>query len=441
MNKTLPGIAAAVALSVIAWAGSGVYIGIRADNTLRSMALQTGTGATAPWRISDVQHQRGLFHSSGDLVATYSPGCANLPNKDDRFTVKLSYTLTHLPLPNAAARFQWQLSPQGDTAEAFKTLFGSASALGGQGSVSLTGAVRTDMSLPAVALRRSGEVLTITPSSGTLRMSGQQLAMQWKIDRVVIRGRGQAFDMENMALDLDIDNRSKGTGSGSLKVAKSSTSQGSLEGLELSFEAREKGDRLHMNVTPSLRKLEVAGQVLTDLRMQWALNGLHTDSSERLIKLFEDNCGMQALTAQESQIATQALQTLLVKGFTFGMSSLTGKGANGSLEGSWIVELAAASGNTPSLAEQLRSSGTIEINGSVITPQQREMAVATGFAVAQGDKLSASYEYTRGLFKLNGHAMDATPLEGILMRADESLRSALAGAGSNSSPASPRMWP
>ena len=435
MNKTWPAIGAAVALTVIAWAGSGVYIGIQAENTLKSMALQTGTGATAPWRISDVQHQRGLFQSSGELMAAYSPGCASLPDKDDRFKVKLSYTLSHLPLPHEAARFQWQLTPQGDTAEAFTTLFGSASALGGKGSVSLTGAVRSDMSLPAVALRRSGEVLTITPSSGTLRMSGQQLAMQWKIDRLVIRGRGQAMDMENMAIDLDIDNRSKGTGSGSLKVARSSTSQGSLEGLELSVEAREKGDRLNMSVTPSLRKLEVAGQVLTDLRMQWALNGLHTASAERLIQLFEDSCGMQALTAQESQVAVQALQTLLVKGFSFGMSGLTGKAANGSLEGSWTVELAAASGNTPSLAEQLRSSGKIEITGSVITPQQREMTMNTGFAVAQGDSLSANYEYTRGLFKLNGHAMDATPLEGILMRADDSLRSALAGAGGISSPA------
>lgn len=440
MNKTWSGIAAATALAVVAWAGCGVYIGIKAEDTLKSWALQTGTGAAPAWRISDVQHQRGLFQSRGELLAAYSPGCANLPGNDDLFTVKLSYTLSHLPLPHEAARFQWQLTPQGDTAEAFKTLFGSASALSGKGSVGLTGAVRSDMSLPAVALRRSGEVLTVTPSSGTLRMRGQQLAMQWKIDRVVIRGHGQAFDMENMAIVLDIDNRSKGTGSGSLKVAKSSTSQGSLEGLELSMEAREKGDRLNMSVTPSLRKLEVAGQVLTDLRMQWALHGLHTASAERLIQLFEDSCGMQALTAQESQIATQALQTLLVKGFSFGLSSLTGKGADGRLEGSWIVELVAASGNTPSLAEQLRSKGKIDITGSVITPQQRDMAVGTGFAVAQGDKLSASYEYTPGLFKLNERTMDATPLEGILMRADENLRSALGGAD-DLQPASPRVWP
>ena len=38
---------------------------------------------------------------------------------------------------------------------------------------------------------------------------------------------------------------------------------------------------------------------------------------------------------------------------------------------------------------------------------------------------------TRRLFKLNGNAMDKTPLEGILMRADDSLRSAMASAGNN----------
>ena len=149
---------------------------------------------------------------------------------------------------------------------------------------------------------------------------------------------------------------------------------------------------------------------------------------------------MQARTAQESQVAVQALQTLLVKGFSFGMSSLTGKAANGSLEGSWTVELAAASGNTPSLAEQLRSKGKIDITGYVITPQQRDLAVGTGFAVAQGNKLTASYEYSPGLFKLNDRTMDSTPLAGILMRADENLRSALGSAG-DLPPASPRVWP
>jgi hypothetical protein len=342
MKKIVWGMGAAAVLTVGAWAGTGVYLGVQADDTLERLAAPPSAKTGSTWRISQLQHQRGLFQSSGQFLLVYSPACASQPGKDDSRTAQVSYTLNHLPTPGAAARFQWQLTPQGEAAQTFKNLFGLASALKGQGSVSLTGAIRSDMNLPAVTLRDSGQMLEITPSAGTLAMNGQQLAMQWKTDRLVVRGDGHAFDLQGIALDLTLDDRSKGTGSGSLKVARSNASLGTLEGLDLSVEAREKGDRLHMNFTPSLRKLEVGTQVLTDLRMQWALNGLHTASAERLVQLLEDSCGLESMTADESKAAAQAAQALLAKGFTFGMSKLTGKAANGSLEGSFIVEPVAA---------------------------------------------------------------------------------------------------
>ncbi len=444
MNKTLVGAGAAAAVVVAAWAGSGVYIGMQAEDTLKGLTAAPQAGATSAWRVREVQHTRGLFQSDGHLSATYSPSCAAQPDADDSFTVRVNYTLSHLPLPTGAARFTWQLAPEGDTADAFKTLFGSTSALSGQGAVSVGGAVRSDMSLPAVALRRSGEVLDITPSAGTLTMDGQAMALQWQIERVVVRGQGQAFDVQGIAMDLDIDNRSKGTGTGSFKVAQASASLGSLEGLELKMAAREQGDRLNSSFTPSLRKIEGGGQVLTDLRMEWALNGLHTASVETLIRLFDDSCGMEALTAQESQTAAQALETLLAKGFSFGMPTLTGKAANGSLDGSFMVELAEATGGKPSLAAQLRSNGTLNIQGAVIPPEQREMAVASGFAVAEGDRLRASFDYAKGLFKVNNRTMDATFFEGMLAKADEEMRTALAtlrdkpmGAAAPAAPAVP----
>jgi hypothetical protein len=426
MKKIAWGVGAATALAVGAWAGTGVYLGVQAHDSLQRLAAPPSAKTDSAWRISQMQHQRGLFQSSGQFLLAYSPACASQPGKDDSTTLQVSYTLSHLPSPGGAARFQWQLTPQGDAAQTFKTLFGAASALNGQGSVSLTGVVRTDMNLPGVTRRQSGQALEITPSSGSLEMNGQQLAMQWRTDRLVMRGNGQAYDLQGIALDLTLDDRSKGTGSGSLKVARSNASLGTLEGLDLSVEAREKGDRLHMNFTPSLRKLEVGTQVLTDLRMQWALNGLHTASAERLVQLLEDSCGLESMTADESKAAAQAAQALLAKGFTFGMSKLTGKAANGSLEGSFIVELVAASGSTPSLPEQLRSSGKIEIKGAVITPQQREIAVGTGFAVAQGDSLSADYEYAKGVLKVNNRAIDASFVAGVVTRLDEDLRNALA---------------
>jgi uncharacterized protein YdgA (DUF945 family) len=304
-------------------------------------------------------------------------------------------------------------------------LFGSASALKGQGVVGLGGAVRSSLNLPAVAMRRSGEVLEISPTTGQFAIDGQKLALETKIDRLVVRGKGEALSIQGLAMDFEVDDLRIGTGSGSFKVAQASTTLGSLEGLELRMEAKEKGDRMDMSVTPSVRKLEAAGQTLTDLRMQWAWNGLHTESVESLIKLFDSSCGVQALTAQENKVAAQALRTLLVKGFSVGMPTLTGKTDTGRLEGSLWVELQAAKGNEPSLVEQLKSQGKLEVEGSFITPDQREMAVATGFAVKQGNALSATYDYAQGLLKVNNRSMDARIFEEMLQQTDQQLRLAL----------------
>jgi uncharacterized protein YdgA (DUF945 family) len=373
--------------------------------------------------VSQVTQERGLFQSKGQLALVLSPDCQAQDEED--LTFQVTYTLDHLPLPSGLARFSWQLAPEGEDAQVFKSLFGSASALKGQGVVGLGGAVRSSLNLPAVAMRRSGEVLEISPTTGQFAIDGQKLALETKIDRLVVRGKGEALSIQGLAMDFEVDDLRIGTGSGSFKVAQASTTLGSLEGLELRMEAKEKGDRMDMSVTPSVRKLEAAGQTLTDLRMQWAWNGLHTESVESLIKLFDSSCGVQALTAQENKVAAQALRTLLVKGFSVGMPTLTGKTDTGRLEGSLWVELQAAKGSEPSLVEQLKSNGKLEVEGSFITPDQREMAVATGFAVKQGNALSATYDYAQGLLKVNNRSMDARIFEEMLQQTDQQLRLAL----------------
>jgi uncharacterized protein YdgA (DUF945 family) len=435
MNKVAVGVAAGVVVAGLAWAGSGVYIGMRAESNLRALASAPVAGVNQAWRVSEVQHTRGLFKSEGQLLASYSPSCASEPGADQGFSFRVTYTLQHSPLPTGAARFQWQLTPQGEAAEAFKVLFGSESALSGSGSVGVGGALRSDMNLPAVSLRKPGEVLEVAPSSGMLKVNGQALALEWKIDRAVARGNGQALELQGIVLDLDVDNRSKGTGSGSVKVAQANAGVGSMAGLELAIESREKGDRLNTQLSYVIGKLEGGGMAFSDLRMAWALNGLHTASIERLIKLSEDSCGMESLTAQESKAAAEALETILAKGFSFGVPKLSGKAADGSVAGSLMVELTEASAGAVSLAGQLRSSGKIEIKGAAITPEQRQAAVASGFAVAQGDTLTAGYEYSKGELKVNGRAQDAAPFAVMLAKADEGLKSALLALHNNTRPA------
>ena len=77
------------------------------------------------------------------------------------------------------------------------------------------------------------------------------------------------------------------------------------------------------------------------------------------------------------------------------------------------------------MVEQLKSHGKLEIEGSFISPDQKEMAVATGFAVNQGNALSATYDYAQGLLKVNNRSMDARIFEDMLQQTDQQLRLAL----------------
>ena len=423
MKKTWVAVGASLAVLGAGWVGASVLVGMKTQEALKGLMVQDSSLKASPWRVSQVTQERGLFQSKGQLALVLSPDCQAQDEED--LTFQVTYTLDHWPLPSGLARFSWQLAPEGEDAQVFKSLFGSASALKGQGVVGLGGAVRSSLNLPAVAMRRSGEVLEISPTTGQFAIDGQKLALETKIDRLVVRGKGEALSIQGLAMDFEVDDLRIGTGSGSFKVAQASTTLGSLEGVELRMEAKEKGDRMDMSVTPSVRKLEAAGQTLTDLRMQWAWNGLHTESVESLIKLFDSSCGVQALTAQENKVAAQALRTLLVKGFSVGMPTLTGKTDTGRLEGSLWVELQAAKGSEPSLVEQLKSNGKLEVEGSFITPDQREMAVATGFAVKQGNALSATYDYAQGLLKVNNRSMDARIFEDMLQQTDQQLRLAL----------------
>jgi uncharacterized protein YdgA (DUF945 family) len=423
MKKVWVAVGASLAVLGASWAGSAVWVGMKAQDALKALTVQDVSKGASPWRVNAVSQERGLFQSKGQLELVLSPHCQASDDEGASFVVQ--YTLDHVPLPSGWARFQWQLAPQGEDAQVFKALFGSASALTGQGQVALGGAVHSSLSLPAVALRRSGEVLEMSPTTGRVMLDGQKLALETQIERLVVRGKGDALNIQGLAMDLAIDDWRKGTGSGSFKVKQASNPLGSLEGMELTVEAREKGDRLDMSLTPSVRKLEASGQSLTDLRMQWAFNGLHTESVESLIQLFDSSCGVQALTAQENKVVGKALQTLMLKGFSVGMPTLTGQTAGGRLEGAFLVELQAATGTSPSLVEQLRSHGKLAIDSALVTPEQREMAIATGFAVSQGKSLSAQFEYARGLFKVNNRSMDASAFESMLQQADTLIRQSL----------------
>lgn len=423
-EKTKFVVAAVVAgMAGAGWVGAGAYAGLQAEKELQAMA-QRGAGQSL--RLNRLQHERGLLSSKGTAELTWQPGCAAAPGEDQPATMQVTYTLSHLPMPGSLMRAQWQAAPTGDGAATFQAVFGSGASLQGEAAVGPGGTWRSDMQLPAVALQKSGETVQIPPSKGYLKVDGAALGFGWTLEKVTARGKGEAMEMKDVVLAVDLKNRHLGTGTADLRVGTLSAGFGSLEGLGLKSEASEHGDRLDMRVIPTVKQISVAGRTVRDVAMELAIKGLDTKSVERLSSTFEASCGFDSLTAQESVQAREAIMTLLARGFSLGIEHLVAKADDGAVDGQLSIELTpAAVGSGVALARQLKSSGMLKVSGKLVDEPQKQMAVSGGFAVAEGDALTASFSYADGLLKLNHRSTDAGGLQQMLATADERLHAAM----------------
>jgi hypothetical protein len=178
-----------------------------------------------------------------------------------------------------------------------------------------------------------------------------------------------------------------------------------------------------MRFTPTLGKLTAQGQTVEDLALELAVQGLDAASVRLFSTLMSQTCGFESLTADESRQLQNAIKTLLSRGLSAGIGRLAGKSADGAIEGKLIVELAPVKDGRLSLAAQLRSNGFLQLTGTLLTPEQRELALSTQLAVQEGAALRASYDYADGALKVNGKALEAQGFVDVLETADQMIAS------------------
>ncbi len=418
-------IAGSVTLAVLgaAWVAAGAYGAHRAEQELRTLAAQAS--GRDGIRLLNLEHERGLLSSRGTVEVRVEDQCAD--TGDAPLSATVSYTMQHLPLPGSVARFEWTLTPSGAAGEKFAKAFGRQTRLQGEGSVGMNGELRSSLALPELVVSGQ-ESVQVAPSSGRIAWGHNTFALDWKTERIVVRGQGQALELQQLALQMDLSNRKLGAGTASLSIDKLSTGLGGAEGFRLASEVVEKGDRLDMKFTPSLRSLNVGGQSARDLVLEIGLTGVHAQSIETVGQVLGDTCGLERATADETTRLRTALRTLMARGFTLGIPRIAGTVGGGSLEGQLHVELKPTAGgeNAPILlARVLRSQGQLTLKGEVVTAEQKQMAVAMGFATEVPGGLHASYEYAEGLLKANGRSFDAGNVQTALAHADQVLNAFL----------------
>lgn len=421
MKNKLVAFAALPMLGLAVWVGLGYHTGVKVEEAVKSWsAPAAGVSVDSAWKVTDLKHSRGLFASSGEFHLVYT-------DAEDSYPFLVAYSVDHKALPTEAARFSWLLLPEGPLAVELKAVVGTDLKLTGEGTIDYTGGLMSDIRVPQVSIRKSGASLSLVPSTGAVLFDAKRVELQWKLDKLVMRGNGQAFEVQDTAVRVDVDNKTRSKAFARLTVAQINTSLGSLEGLDLTAESRRNGDRFDTSVSQSVAKIEGGGQEFSNLQIKWEVNGLHAESVEKLVQVAQESGEMKSLTSKDRKMAAEAIETLFSRGFSFGVPTMTGSAKSAGFEGAFTVSVAPAQGAENALADRVRSSGKAALKGSLLAPEQREAVASAGLAVVQGDTLTASYEYSKGLLKVNSRALDATFLDEALAKMDSELLAALSG--------------
>lgn len=414
------GACGAVAVAALPWFSSRAL-----DKQLADMAAKPSGQSDIILR--NLQHKAGYLSSSGTVDVVLRDRCHE-SDAGGNTTFRVSYEAHHFPTPTAATRFDWKLTPTGDASAAFAKVFGTDSPLSGQGAVSWRGMVQSEMRLPAISYGSEGSRFETEPSQGRIAANDKALQFNWNLDRAVLRGHGRALELKQLSIDMDLQDRHRGIGDMALRIATFGTQDASGEGFELKSVASEHDGRIDSTFTQSLKRVQFADQNLQDLVLEASLKGLHAASVETLTTVLSNSCGMDTLTRDESTRVRDAIKTLLSSGMTAGINKLSGKGQGGAIEGQWSLALAPVqTGQSVSLEEQVSSEGQVLVKGQVLNAAQKEMLVASGFAVTTPEGIQSSFKYGKGTLTINGKPRDGSGIQHMFASLDEKLMMVLQG--------------
>jgi hypothetical protein len=231
--------------------------------------------------------------------------------------------------------------------------------------------------------------------------------------------------VDGLGIDIDFSSVRRGLGKGELTIDTLSTSEFTAEGARLVSLARDKAGRLDLEILTSLRSAAGQGQKFDALSLDFGVRGLHAASADHLFTMAQTSCNFQRLTQKEQGELRNSVRKLLLDGFSFGVSRIAGKVNGGEMSGEWMTDVAKSRGAAFSLRDVLSSRGRFSINGQGINPEQKQTLVSLGYAEETPEGVSASYDYAKGSFKLNGKASNAAMIDVMIERVDQQIRALL----------------
>ena len=192
-------------------------------------------------------------------------------------------------------------------------------------------------------------------------------------------------------------------------IGKLSTKEATAEAIAVQASVSERNGQLELQVIPKMASLNLAGQKLSDLLLEFAVKGLDIASVDTLSAISTDSNDFRNLTADEQSRASVALQNLVAKGFLIGLPQITAKMGSGSIKGDLLIEVSKPA-NAPkdsfSIAQSVRANGKLEAQGRIIDNTQKRLALMLGIATETKEGLRANFQFANGSIRANGKTYD-----------------------------------
>lgn len=392
------------------------------DTQIKAWADQPGQGT---WQLQKVAHQAGFFASSGSAELQFRQRCT--PGGDQApVALTLAYRVSHVPTRSGLGQFTWTLAPSG--AHSVAALAGFAG-LTANGVIGFDGAVSSDVALPALTWGADLQEVNIAASKAQLRLNGNAATLHWNVDDMDFKAKETSLSLHGTRLSLALDDLQGATGSVALDVDDARAGAVSLQGLKLHNELREVAQRWNYQQSVNVRSLQWMGRTLSDVALQGKVTGLHAKSAQTLSSLFSETCGFADGDTEKLALARQALKTMLVSGFSFGIPSLKARDADASVDAHVLLELLPAAHGEVALAQQLQSSGEMVVKGGMLTPEQAQIAMQSGYVQEVPGGLKMSYRYAQGALTVGGQPRDASLVPLVLTRVDGLFNALLTPTG------------
>jgi hypothetical protein len=404
MKKLFAAVGGLIVVLLAVWLGASVYVGRSTEKFVSTITERNKPGAAL--RIVNVKHEQSLLSAKGSFDLQFADVSADAKDGTALYTAQATYKVSNLLLPDSAMRFDWHVKPAGPRAQALKDFFGQEFDLHGHGKLAYGGAARSSFSLPKLAVRQGRDSFDFSPLAGNIAWGAKTLAADFKLDRLTMRTAEYVLDVQGVNMQSEVSDRQKGIGSASLAVTKLSTKEFTAENFVLTSTTGEKDKRIDLTVHPKVASLDVAGQKLRDVSLEFAVTGMNSASVEALSAVGHDTNDFRMLTADEQSRVKQALRTLISDGFSIGIPTLAAKTDAGSVQGALKLEVLPAKAAKFSTVDSIRASGQIDANGRVLDNKQRSLAMLFGLVVPTKEGLRASFELAGGSIKANGKTFD-----------------------------------